>query len=326
MRRLHHVSASIGRLASVTLVAVAVIVLTAISNAQGEQSFGCTVAEMNKTPFGFGYETYISFGPSQDPTTTRRKSKCGAEQMNTFGVVNDSLDGDTWVVSMSGQYEMVINPGQIVVKETIKGKGHPFRAAPIAGQGGTVGARLIWFDTITPHVIDKPKHSYKPKPTMQQLIGNLKGYMVLIRARAWNDGPVQCTSNGDATLYWYTMIAFMHAFADINWAGGDPLADPHRFGETNLVIQSGDVAPGFMKCQRGTMGGTYAAFDGWPSRIRLSVQSAANAGGSAAKSESGQAEVDVPDFQICLSAPEGVELTSASGHDYTCPADKPTPE
>jgi hypothetical protein len=303
---------------------VAVVVLAAVSSVHAEPGYGCNVAMIDKASFGWGYETYISFGASEDPSITRRKGKCGSEQTNTFGVINDSLEGDAWVVSLSGNYEMVINPAQIVLKQTINGKGHAMRKAPIPSQSGTVGARLIWFDTITPHVIDKPKHSYKPKPTLPQLQANLKGYMVLIKARAWSDGPVQCTTNGDYNLYWYTMIANMIAFADINWGNGDPLADPHAYGGSNLVIQSGEVAPGHSKCLKGSIGGTYAAFDGWPSRIRLRVQSAVNAGGSPLKSMSGQAQVDVPDFHMCLTAPDGVELTSASGHDYTCPQGMPT--
>lgn len=67
--------------------------------------------------------------------------------------------------------------------------------------------------------------------------------------------------------------------------------------------------------------GTIQLINGKPGRVRLMVSSSAHSSAlhnmtSQGAHETGHAQVAIPEFNVCLSAPEGVEITSASGHNY----------
>jgi hypothetical protein len=319
---LNYSSGSICRVVSVFLVAFLAVVSHA--PAQGGSN-GCFGSAADSTDFGWGYSVYIT-----DTTKQIVEAKCGPAELSPFGVVHDSRQIDNWTIQINGEYELVMSPGQIALTQTIAGQAHNARTANDPGMSGAVGASVIWWDTITPHRLDKTpnsKHMYMPKPTLQQLSNNPTAYLVKLTAKALTDPPPTCTATGDTQAYWYSMIASLIVF-NREWpqdaAAVAPPGSPVALDKSLLV---GDVAPGHGKCVKGPLDGDFAAFDGWPMKIRLNMRSVVMAGSpltgpgiGGAKPTSGNTEVEVPDFHICIVDPPGIEVTSASGHDYSCGA------
>jgi hypothetical protein len=319
--RSNHSSASICRVASVALV----VVLAAVSNAHGQQGNGCFGRAADQAAYGWGYLIYITDGSPNNHLQT----KCAPGELSPFGVVHDSQHLDNWTIHMDAEYELVISPGQIALKQTIIGQAHNARTTNDAGMSGAISANVIWWDTITPHRLDTSTstHKYLPKPSLQQIMNNPKAYLVNLGAGAFSEPS--CTSTGDGHQYWYSEVAQVYGTYDA-WSttgmtsgssGGNIPIDK------SLVV--GDLDSGYMKCTKFQGQGldTFAAFDGWPVKIRLHVRSEVNAGSKltgpgivGVQATSRQSEVDIPDFHICVPDPPGVEITSASGHDYSCGA------
>ena len=63
----------------------ALVILATVSRAHADRTFGCTAAMADRTPFGWGYFTYISYGASQSAEVTRKEEKCGADLPRSGG-------------------------------------------------------------------------------------------------------------------------------------------------------------------------------------------------------------------------------------------------
>jgi hypothetical protein len=321
--RINYSSASVCRVASVVLVAV--LAAASSAHAQTPEINGCWGRVKDQEAFGYGYTTSIG----TDGSFNRHiKSKCAPGELNSFGVINDSQSLNDWTIHMDGEYELTVSPGQITLKQTLTGQAHNVQRTAEPGMRGGVGAKVIWWDTITPHRLDK-NGKYKPKPTLQQLINNPNAYVVKLYATLLSDPQVSCTQTGDFQYYYYEEVASLQAYASSNWSAQDGIASVPQSGGValNKSLLVGDQQPDLMKCTKGPLGGSFAAFDGWPARISVTVLSSINGGSlmsgpgiEGVHLTSGQTEVDIPDFHVCMPDPPGVEITSASGHDYSCGA------
>jgi len=209
----------------------------------------------------------------------------------------------SWDYSYSG------SPGQITISLAFQAQ---------KDSRGVEGTSVNWVDCITPHWHGHPipsnvdlegapvtSASPTPRPELLQ-------YVVPLRLRLYN-ASISCSQRGSRQVVWYIGTAAATA------------GDTHLGVKIATLGSTAGTSNVFDCPSRTASEDTFGALNGWPTLVTLGTQTYAGANnlplGQANNFPpgSGSVEMKLTSIGICVIAPADVTITSASGHDYSCP-------